>query len=80
MSKTSETLLHMPTTPVIGFILAAAHVMLGSLLNLRTDEASVPLLYMQLLQAGAWVMAIIAGGFTAYGVWRTHHGKKKRKT
>jgi hypothetical protein len=78
MESKSETLINMPT-PVIGFIIAAVHVTVGTVLNARLDEASIPTIYMQLLQAGAWVTAIIAGGFTAYGVWRTHHGKKKRK-
>jgi hypothetical protein len=38
----------------------------------------IPVWVMQSFQIGAWSAAIFAGVFTCYGVYKTHHGKKKK--
>lgn len=62
--------------PYIGGIVSAAH--LGGAFLLQVAHTEMPPIVMQLFQIGAWSAAIAAGIFTCYGVWKTHHGKKKR--
>jgi hypothetical protein len=62
--------------PYVGGIISVAHIA-GAFL-LQVSHTELPPLVMQLFQVGAWSAAIFAGVFTCYGVWKTHHGKKKK--
>ena len=69
--------------PVIGFAVSGAHVAVATIMQVIKSESPVevhlPAIVMESLQAGAWATAILAGAFTCYGVYRTHHGKKKKR-
>jgi len=62
--------------PYIGAVVATGHLIAGFLLQSTSDLFPV---MGELLRDGAWFTAICAGAFTCYGVWKTHHGKKKGK-
>jgi hypothetical protein len=59
--------------PYVGAVISGAHVGVGFLLQ----ATHLPPVVLEIFQLGAWGAAIAAGGFTCYGVWKTHHGKKK---
>lgn len=63
--------------PVIGAIVSGAHVGIGFLL--QSPHLELPIIVMQLFQIGAWTVAMLAGSFTIYGVWKKHHGKTPKK-
>ncbi len=74
--------------PIAGFAVSAVHLAIGIIVGAKKAMllAVFPMLHIhqppivaELLQDGAWVMAIAAGSFTCYGIWKTHHGKKTRK-
>ena len=65
--------------PYIGFAFSGFHIIGAIALELAQHEASVPLIVMQIFQILAWTAAALAGAFTCYGVWKTHHGKKGKK-
>jgi hypothetical protein len=64
-------------------LLSASLTLLGvyspMLQAIAIPEWHFPEWVMQLFQIGAWSAAIATGAFTCYGVWRTHHGKKRKK-
>ena len=62
--------------PYVGGIISVAHVVGAAALQVSHTE--LPPIVMQLFQIGAWTVAMAAGAFTIYGVWKTHHGKKKK--
>jgi hypothetical protein len=65
--------------PYVGFAFSGLHIMGAIVLEVTQHEASIPLFVMQLFQIGAWTAATLAGVFTCYGVWKTHHVKKSKK-
>jgi hypothetical protein len=69
--------------PLVGTIISGVHVAAAFVLQIveraMDEHAHLPPIFMEGLQAGAWLTAIAAGTFTCYGVYRTHHGKKKGK-
>lgn len=62
--------------PYVGALISVTHLAAGIVLGATTE---LPTIIMQLFQIGAWSAGIAAGAFTCYGVWKTHHGKNKRK-
>lgn len=62
--------------PLIGFSVSITHFIAGVMLRVMVIEPSDTLL--RWAQLGAFVMGMAAGLFTMYGVWKTHHGKKKK--
>lgn len=64
--------------PYIGLCISLFHLLTGVVLGI-THSPELPTIVMQLFQIGAWSAGIAAGIFTCYGVYRTHHGKKKKK-
>ncbi len=78
-----NTLIEVITTyfgnhPLVGFVIAAVNVAGGTAIKVAQESAEIPTIVMQLFQIGAWTAGIVAGTMTAYGVWKTHHGKKKK--
>jgi hypothetical protein len=65
--------------PYIGFAFSGLHVLGAICLQVVQSDVSIPLYVMQLFQIGAWTAAMLAGVFTCYGVYKTHHGKKNKK-
>lgn len=65
--------------PVVGFSSSAITLATGVAVNVVEAQTQIPLVVMQIFQILAWSAAILGGTMTAYGVWRTHHGKKKNK-
>lgn len=61
--------------PGVGFIISSAHIIASYIIF----HVHLPPIIMECAQLGAWVMAILAGGFTCYGVWKTHHKNKHKK-
>jgi hypothetical protein len=65
--------------PYVGFALSGAHVIGALMLEVTHAETHIPLVFMQLFQMGAWTIAMVAGSFTIYGVWKTHHSNKRKQ-
>lgn len=65
--------------PYVGFALSGAHVIGALMLQVTQNETHIPLVFMQLFQMGAWTAAMLAGVFTCYGVWKTHHNNKNKE-
>lgn len=65
--------------PIAGFSMSAITLAVGVAVKVVETQTEIPLIVMQVFQLIAWTAAIIGGTMTAYGVWRTHHGKKKNK-
>lgn len=63
--------------PIVGAFITGIHLFVGIILNVTATE--IPKIVMQSAQLTAWIVAIVAGCMTSYGVWKTHHGKKKNK-
>ena len=61
--------------PLVGASIVVSNLLLAA----GVPHAELPLIVMQVFQIGAWSVAMLAGAFTIYGVWKTHHGKSKRK-
>ena len=74
MTQVQEYLGH---HPYVGAIVSGVHLFVGVCLGVVNTE--IPTIVMQLFQLGAWGAGIAAGLFTCYGVWKTHHGKKRKK-
>lgn len=62
--------------PYVGATVSIFHVVGAAFLQVSHTE--LPPIVMQLFQVGAWTAAIVAAVFTCYGVWKTHHGKKRK--
>jgi len=62
--------------PILGAIISGTNVGIGFLL--QSQHLELPIIVMQLFQIGAWTVAMLAGAFTIYGVWKTHHKKPKK--
>ena len=61
--------------PLVGASIVVSNLLLAA----GVPHAELPVIVMQLFQLCAWSIAMIAGAFTIYGVWKTHHGKKPKK-
>lgn len=61
--------------PLVGASIVVSNLLLAA----GIPHAELPIIVMQLFQIGAWSVAMVAGAFTIYGVWKTHHGKKSKK-
>jgi hypothetical protein len=64
--------------PYVGAFITGAHLLLGATLG-NASEPEIPKIVMQSAQLGAWIVAMLAGCITIYGVFKTHHGKKSKK-
>lgn len=79
--------------PIYGLAFTVFHLVMGCVIAVKKQviikvmiaPVSVmlhfhqPPIIAEILQDGAWGMAIISGMFVSYGIWKTHHGKKKGK-
>ena len=61
--------------PLVGASIVVSNLLLAA----EIPHAELPVIVMQLFQIGAWSVAMVAGAFTIYGVWKTHHGKKSKR-
>ena len=62
--------------PVIGLTVSVVHIAAGYGMKVLVFAPSDSLL--KWAQLGAFLMGMAAAAFTMYGVWKTHHGKKKK--
>lgn len=62
--------------PLIGAAITGLNVLAAAIIP--TTHMELPVIVMQLFQIGAWSIAMLAGSATIYGVWKTHHGKKRK--
>ena len=63
--------------PYVGAGVSLVHFVAGigiKMLMIAPSDATL-----KWAQLGAFIIGMAAGVFTMYGVWKTHHGKKKKK-
>lgn len=77
MTTLSEMENYIGHHPYIGFTISIIHFAAGISMKLLIVTPSDSVL--KWAQLGAFVVGMIAGGFTIYGVWKTHHGKRGKK-